>query len=68
VSCAVVSVLEAGKTAARGGLKMSKKLFYDSQHWHDRAEDARKVAAQIIDPISRQTMLEIAEGYESLGP
>ncbi len=47
---------------------MSKKLFYDSQHWHDRAEDARKVAAQIIDPISRQTMLEIAEGYESLGP
>ena len=45
---------------------MSKKLFHDSEHWHDRAEEARKVAAQIIDPVSRRKMLEIAESYESL--
>ena len=43
-----------------------KNLFRNPQHWHDRAEDARKVAAQIIDPVSSRTMLEIAEAYESL--
>jgi len=45
---------------------MSKKLFHDPQHWYDRAEDARNVAAEILDPISRRTMLNIAESYESL--
>jgi hypothetical protein len=45
---------------------MTKKLFYDSEHWHHRAEDARKLAAQILDPVSRRTMLEISESYESL--
>jgi hypothetical protein len=48
------------------GTKMTKKLFYDPQHWHERAEDARKVAAEILDPISRRAMLDIAESYESL--
>jgi hypothetical protein len=45
---------------------MTKKLFYDPQHWHERAEDARKVAAEILDPISRRAMLDIAESYERL--
>jgi len=45
---------------------MSKKLFHDPRHWHKRAENARKVSAEIIDPISRRMMLEIAEGYENL--
>jgi hypothetical protein len=45
---------------------MSIKLFRDPEHWHSRAEDARKIAAQIIDPVSSRTMLEIAEAYESL--
>jgi len=45
---------------------MSKNLYSDPQHWHDRAEDARKVAAHIIDPVSRRKMLEIAESYEGL--
>jgi hypothetical protein len=40
--------------------------FHDPQHWRDRAEDARRLAAEIIDPPSRRTMLEIAESYESL--
>jgi hypothetical protein len=58
-------VLEKARSKKRGS-KMSKKLFYDPQHWRDRAEDARKVAAQILDRTSKQTMLEIAESYESL--
>jgi hypothetical protein len=32
--------------------KMTKKLFYDPQHWHERAQDARRVAREILDPIS----------------
>jgi hypothetical protein len=63
-SISVVTV-PLGSQAARGGL-MTKKLFHDPQHWHDRAEDARQVAAQILDPISRRKMLEIAESYKSL--
>jgi hypothetical protein len=45
---------------------MTKRLFHDPKHWHERAEDARKVAAEILDPISRRAMLDIAESYESL--
>jgi len=45
---------------------MSKTLFHDPQHWYGRAEDARNVAAEILDPISRRMMLNIAESYESL--
>jgi hypothetical protein len=45
---------------------MTRKLSHDPAHWHDRAEDARRVAAEILDPISRRKMLEIAESYDSL--
>jgi hypothetical protein len=45
---------------------LTKKLFHDPAHWHDRADDARRVAAEILDPVSRRKMLEIAESYESL--
>jgi hypothetical protein len=45
---------------------MSKKLYHDPQHWHDRAEGARKLAAEILDPVSGRMMLDIAESYESL--
>jgi hypothetical protein len=45
---------------------MTKQLFQDPRHWHNRAEDACKLAVQILDPVSRRTVLEIAESYESL--
>jgi len=45
---------------------MTKKLFHDPEHWLERAEDARRIAVEILDPLSRRTMLEIAENYESL--
>jgi hypothetical protein len=45
---------------------MTKKLSHDPAHWHDRAEDARRVAVEMLDPITRRKMLEIAESYESL--
>jgi hypothetical protein len=54
---------------------MIKGLFHDPERWRDRAEDARRVATEILDPVSRRKildpvsrrkMLDIAEGYESL--
>jgi hypothetical protein len=45
---------------------MTNKLSHDPAHWHDRADDARRVAAEILDPVSRRKKLEIAEGYDGL--
>ena len=44
---------------------MTKKLFHDPEHWFERAEDARRLAAQILDPVSRRKMLEIAESMKA---
>jgi hypothetical protein len=44
----------------------TKRVLHDPQHWIERAEDARRLAAQILDPVPHSTMLEIAESYESL--
>jgi hypothetical protein len=38
----------------------------DPVHWGQRAQEARNTADQIVDPIARQTMLEIAEAYARL--
>jgi hypothetical protein len=39
--------------------------FHDPQHWRDRAEDARRLAAEIIDPPSRRTMLDRSYGVRA---
>jgi hypothetical protein len=39
----------------------------DPIHWRRRADEARKIAAQLDDPIAQQTMLEIATSYDQLG-
>jgi hypothetical protein len=36
------------------------------QHWRDRAEKARLHAQQMIEPVSKGMMVEVAEHYESL--
>ena len=38
----------------------------DAAHWRKRAEEARRIASQLDDPVARQTMLEIAAAYENL--
>jgi hypothetical protein len=40
--------------------------FNNPQHWRDRAEEARTLAEQMHDDLSRQMMLRIAEDYETL--
>ena len=41
-------------------------ILKDAAHWKERAEDARRVAAQLTQPEDRARMLEIAENYERL--
>jgi len=38
----------------------------DPAHWRGGAEEARTLADEMSDEISRAMMLEIAEGYERL--
>jgi hypothetical protein len=44
----------------------SKRVLENSQHWLDRAGEARTRAEQILDSESKGRMLGIAEGYEKL--
>jgi hypothetical protein len=38
----------------------------DPKHWRGRAEEARAVADELIDPEARRMMLRIADDYEEL--
>ena len=38
----------------------------DVEHWRGRADHARALAAQILDPRTRATMLQIADGYKAM--
>jgi hypothetical protein len=35
-------------------------------HWRQRAEETRRLATQLADPVAKQTALEIARFYEQL--
>ena len=41
-------------------------IINDPTHWRQRAEEARRVADQLDDPIAKETMLAIAQSYEQL--
>jgi hypothetical protein len=35
-------------------------------YWRRRAEEARRAAERMVDPISKKTLLDIASAYEEL--
>ena len=35
-------------------------------HWRERAQEARRIAQHLDDPVARQAMDEIAQAYEQL--
>ena len=45
---------------------MTTDLVPNLQHWRDRAKKARLHAQQMIEPVSKRMMVEVAEHYESL--
>jgi predicted Rossmann-fold nucleotide-binding protein len=45
---------------------VAKIPINDPKHWRERAEEARTVADQIMDPDSKRKMLRIADDYEEL--
>ena len=36
------------------------------EHWSGRADEARAMAANIVDPAAKQAMLDIAANYEKI--
>jgi cytochrome c553 len=38
----------------------------DPEHWRQRAEEARALAEQMTDELSKQMMLKIADHYDKL--
>jgi len=38
----------------------------DSEHWHQRAEEARVLAERVRDETTKKLMLRIADDYDDL--
>jgi hypothetical protein len=45
---------------------MNSTLRDDPKYWRDRAEEAGEHAKQVVDVVSRNTLLVIAQSYEFL--
>jgi hypothetical protein len=38
----------------------------DPAYWRERAEEARRIAEHLADPISKEMMLDVARSYDDL--
>jgi hypothetical protein len=45
---------------------MPASFIKDPGHWRQRAEQMRALAMEMVDPETRQTMLQLALDYERL--
>ena len=45
---------------------MTASPINDPAYWRQRAEEARRIADQLDDPLAKKTLLEIARSYERL--
>jgi hypothetical protein len=45
---------------------MKQPPINDPAYWRERAEEARRIAKQLADPVSREMMLDIARSYDNL--
>ena len=45
---------------------MPAPVIYDPEHWRKRADEARSLADDMNDEISKQMTLQIADDYEHL--
>jgi len=45
---------------------MKQLSINDPAYWRERAEEARRIAEQLVDAVAKDMMLDIARSYESL--
>jgi len=45
---------------------MTAPSFNDPAYWRQRAEEARRTAGQVDDPLAKKTLLDIARSYDQL--
>jgi hypothetical protein len=45
---------------------MTALSINDPAYWRQRAEEARRTAGQVDDPLAKKTLLDIARSYEQL--
>jgi hypothetical protein len=54
------------RRSLEGGPFVRPSIANDPEHWRKRAKDMRMLANEIKDPLSKETMLRIADDYERL--
>ena len=45
---------------------MKQLSINDPASWRERAEEARRIAEQLVDAVAKDMMLDIARSYDSL--
>lgn len=45
---------------------MKQPPINDPAYWRERAEEARRIAEQLPDPVSKDAMLDISRSYDNL--
>ena len=47
-------------------LSASVDFMDDPRYWHNRAEEARAMADEVIDPVAKSSMLDTEKHYERI--
>jgi hypothetical protein len=47
-------------------MKIPTSTMDGPAYWLRRAEEARRTADEMVDPVSKRTLLDIAQAYEEL--
>ena len=58
--------LPMGSRRLNGAMPFSH--LNDPEHWRDRAKEARALAEDMADPVSKEKMLDLAANYELCVP
>src|SRR5262245_65144862 len=60
----LINGVKAWRRRSRGRSFVPASLISDPEHWRKRADEARSLANDMKDEISKQMMLQVADDYE----